>query len=174
MNLQEAKIYVGTIEKYNNGSLDGKWVNLSDFNSLDDFLDECEEIHKDEEDPEFMFQDWENIPDGLVTESNLSEDFFYLRDEILFNLDEDKEEAFWIWLDNTRSTVDFGNPHKLIENFNEDYIGKYYSEEEFAESLLDDYDLSEFARMYFDVEKFANDLFISDYWYKDGFVFSNC
>ena len=32
----------------------------------------------------------------------------------------------------------------------------------------------EFARMYFDVEKFANDLFISDYWYKDGFVFSNC
>lgn len=39
MDLQEAKIYVGTIEKYNNGSLDGKWVNLSDFNSLDDFLD---------------------------------------------------------------------------------------------------------------------------------------
>jgi len=61
----------------------------------------------------------------------------------------------------------------LIENFNEDYIGKYYSEEEFAESLLDDYDLPEFARMYFDVEKFANDLFISDYWYKDGFVFDN-
>lgn len=173
MDLQEAKIYVGTREKYNNGSLEGKWVNLSDFNSLDDFLDECEEIHKDEEDPEFMFQDWENIPDGLVTESNLSEDFFYLRDVILFNLDEDKEEAFWVWLDNTRHNPDFGDPHKLISDFNDSYVGKYYSEEEFAESLLDDYDLSEFARTYFDVEKFANDLFISDFWYKDGFVFDS-
>ena len=173
MDLQEAKIYVGTIEKYNNGSLDGKWVNLSDFNSLDDFLDECEEIHKDEEDPEFMFQDWENIPDGLVTESNLSEDFFYLRDEILFNLDEDKEKAFWIWLDD-QIDVNFGNPHKLVSNFNDSYIGKYDSEEDFAETLLDEEDLSEFARTYFDVERYARDLFISDFWYKDGYVFSNC
>lgn len=172
MNLQGAKIYVGTRAKYNNGSLDGKWVDLSDFNYLEDFLYECAEIHEDEEDPEFMFQDWENIPEQLVSESSLSEDFFYLRDEIL-DLDKDKEEAFWIWLDNTRSTVDFGDPHKLVSNFNDSYIGKYDSEEEFAESLLDDYDLPEFARMYFDVEKFANDLFISDYWYKDGFVYSN-
>ena len=172
MNLQEAKIYVGTRAKYNNGSLEGKWVDLFDFNSLEDFLDECAEIHSDEEDPEFMFQDWENIPDSLVSESSLSEDFFYLIDEIL-DLDKDKEEAFWIWLDNARSTIDFGNPHKLISDFNNSYIGKYFSEEEFAESLLDDYDLPEFARTYFDVEKFANDLFTSDFWYKDGFVFDN-
>lgn len=172
MNLQEAKIYVGTRAKYNNGSLDGKWVDLSDFNYLEDFLDECSEIHNDEEDPEFMFQDWENIPDSLVSESSLSEDFFYLRNEIL-DLDKDKEEAFWIWLDHTRQTTDFGDPHKLVADFNDSYIGKYYSEEEFAESLLDDYDLPEFARTYFDVEKFANDLFTSDFWYKDGFVFDS-
>jgi antirestriction protein len=171
MNLQEAKIYVGTRAKYNNGSLDGKWVDLSDFNYLEDFLCECAEIHDDEEDPEFMFQDWENIPEQLVSESSLSEDFFYLRDEIL-DLDKDKEEAFWVWLDNRQNT-DFGDPHKLVADFNDSYVGKYYSEEEFAESLLDDYDLSEFARTYFDVEKFANDLFTSDFWYEDGFVFDS-
>ena len=99
-----------------------------------------------------------------------NENFFYLRDEIL-DLDKDKEEAFWIWLDYARQTTDFGDPHKLIEDFNDSYIGEYYSEEDFAESLLDDYDLPDFARTYFDVEKFANDLFTSDYWYKDGFVF---
>ena len=48
MNLQEAKIYVGTRAKYNNGQLDGKWINLSDFSSLEDFIDECAEIHNDE------------------------------------------------------------------------------------------------------------------------------
>lgn len=123
MNLQEAKIYVGTRSKYNNGQLEGKWVDLSDFNSLEDFLDECKEIHEDEEDPEFMFQDWENIPDSLVNESSLNENFFYLRDEIS-KLDKDKEEAFWVWLDYARQTTDFGDPYKLIEDFNDSYIGE--------------------------------------------------
>ena len=33
------------------------------------------------------------------------------------------------------------------------------------------YDLPEFAKTYFDYEKFARDLFMCDYWFDDGFVF---
>ena len=37
MDLSEARIYVGTYAKYNNGSLQGEWVELSDFYDLDGF-----------------------------------------------------------------------------------------------------------------------------------------
>ncbi len=58
----EARIYVGTYAKYSNGSLQGEWVELSDFYDLDDFMERCAEIHEDEEEPEYMFQAWEEIP----------------------------------------------------------------------------------------------------------------
>ena len=59
MDLSEARIYVGTYAKYNNGSLQGEWVELSDFYDLDGFMERCSEIHEDEEEPEYMFQAWE-------------------------------------------------------------------------------------------------------------------
>lgn len=58
----EARIYVGTYAKYSNGSLQGEWVELSDFYDLDDFMERCAKIHEDEEEPEYMFQAWEEIP----------------------------------------------------------------------------------------------------------------
>ena len=53
--MNEARIYVGTYAKYNNGTLQGEWVSLSDFYDLDGFLEYCTEIHEDEEEPEYMF-----------------------------------------------------------------------------------------------------------------------
>ena len=47
-DLNEARIYVGTYAKYNNGSLQGEWVELSDFYDLDDFMERCAEIHEDD------------------------------------------------------------------------------------------------------------------------------
>ena len=78
MDLSEARIYVGTYAKYNNGSLQGEWVELSEFYDLDDFMERCAEIHEDEEEPEYMFQAWEEIPDGLINEGHLDENFFEL------------------------------------------------------------------------------------------------
>lgn len=64
-------VYVGTYAKYNNGDLTGKWVDLDDFSDYDEFIDYCKELHKDEQEPEFMFQDWENIPSDYITESSI-------------------------------------------------------------------------------------------------------
>ena len=63
--LSEAKVYVGTYAKYNNGSLSGAWLDLSDYSDKEEFYEACRELHKDEEDAEYMFQDWENVPEGL-------------------------------------------------------------------------------------------------------------
>ncbi|MDV3778667.1 antirestriction protein, partial [Elizabethkingia anophelis] len=69
-------IYVGTYKKYNEGSLFGKWLNLSDYSDYDELLEAMKELHQDEEDPEFMFQDYE-CPSfigsfGLIGESYIS------------------------------------------------------------------------------------------------------
>ena len=77
--LSAARVYVGTYGKYNAGSLFGKWLDLSDYSDKEEFYDACRELHKDEEDAEFMFQDWENVPEGLIDESWLSGNFFGLR-----------------------------------------------------------------------------------------------
>lgn len=37
------------------------------------FLAACAELHKDEHDPEFMFQDWEGIPAEMISESYIEE-----------------------------------------------------------------------------------------------------
>ena len=52
VTLSEARIYVGTYAQYNNGSLFGEWLDLSDYSDKDDFLEACAELHKDEQDPE--------------------------------------------------------------------------------------------------------------------------
>ncbi|MCM1577066.1 MAG: antirestriction protein ArdA [Bacteroides sp.] len=57
--------YVGTYRKYNNGSIEGKWMNLSDYSTYSDFVNACKEVHKDERFPELMIQDWNNLPDGF-------------------------------------------------------------------------------------------------------------
>ena len=124
-DLNEARIYVGTYAKYNNGSLQGEWVELSDFYDLDDFIEHCAEIHEDEEEPELMFQAWEEIPDGLIDEGHLEENFFELRDE-LDRLSDTEKEAFWIWVEgnNTQLTQD---AYSLVKSFQSDYIGSWKS-----------------------------------------------
>lgn len=71
-----ARCYVGTYGKYNGGSLAGKWLDLSDYPTYHDFLKACKELHKNESDPEFMIQDWENLPDGFPAQEWISEDEF--------------------------------------------------------------------------------------------------
>ncbi|MDX3917018.1 MAG: antirestriction protein ArdA [Pseudosphingobacterium sp.] len=172
-SLSEARIYVGTYAKYNNGSLFGEWLTLSDYSDSDEFMEACLELHSDEDDPELMFQDWENIPSGLITESSLSENIFEII-EALSNLDNGKLEAFEVWLNYTSHDMSKEDIDSLISSFEEDWQGQFNSEEDFAYYIIDEYyDLPEFAKTYFDYEKYARDLFIGDYWFEDGHVFRN-
>lgn len=66
-------VYVGTYAKYNNGDLTGEWVDLTQFSSKEEFLRYCHELHNDESDPEFMFQDYEGFPEEYYSESSIDE-----------------------------------------------------------------------------------------------------
>jgi hypothetical protein len=69
-------VYVGTYAKYNNGSIEGKWLNLTDYSNIEEFYEACRELHNDEEDPEFMFQDYEGIPKEHIDESWINEKIY--------------------------------------------------------------------------------------------------
>lgn len=71
-----AQVYVGTWQKYNDGNLYGRWIDLNKINTYGDFLAKCAEIHKDESDPEFMIQDTRDMPDGLNCGDWMSEQDF--------------------------------------------------------------------------------------------------
>ena len=66
------RIYVGTYAKYNNGSIVGAWLDLEDYSDKDEFIDAALELHKDESDPELMFQDWEGSR-YLISECSVEE-----------------------------------------------------------------------------------------------------
>ena len=155
VTLSEARVYVGTYAKYNNGSLFGKWLDLSDYSDKDEFIEACRELHKDEEDPELMFQDYENIPEALISESWLSENFFELRDAIE-KLSETQQEAFFVWCDYHNSDISEEDADDLISSF---------------EVVEQCYELPEFTKTYFDYSAFARALFMTDYWMDNGFVF---
>lgn len=167
-DLQEAKVYVGTYKKYNEGSLYGKWLTLSDYSDRDDFYDACKELHSDEEDAEYMFQDWEYIPEGLISESWIGNTIFELIDLVDKINPIDDFNAFIAFLDFTSYSLEDEELGYLISKFYDCYQGKFDSEEAFAEHFVANcYELPDFAQTYFDYGKFANDLFITDYYYDE-------
>ena len=129
--LSEAKVYVGTYAKYNNGSLSGAWLDLSDYSDKEEFYEACRELHKDEEDAEYMFQDWENVPEGLIGESWISENFFALRDAVE-DLSDTEQEAFFVWCNYKSHDLGEEDADDLIKAFQDEYIGQYDDEETFA------------------------------------------
>lgn len=171
INISEASIYVGTYQKYNEGSLFGKWLNLSDYADKKEFYTACNELHSDEQDPELMFQDYENIPEGLISECSISDNIFEVI-EAFENMNHSQQEPFLIWCNNCHRSLSTEDINTLISAFENDYIGKYDSEEDFARQLIEErQDLTYFAKQYFDYEAYTNDLFNNDYWSEDDYIF---
>lgn len=155
VKLSQARVYVGTYGKYNNGSLCGAWLNLSDYSDKEEFIEACRLLHPDEEDPEFMFQDWDGIPEGLISPGHISEILFDLRDAIEV-LDDIEQEAFFAYCDDNPGNLASADADDLISNFQNAYCGQYDSEEDFACKIIQGReDLSEFALMYFDYGAYA-------------------
>lgn len=143
-------IYVGTYRKYNEGSLAGKWIDLDQFSSRDEFYDYCKELHKDESDPEFMFQDREHIPSEFVSESWIDPKFWdYLEAIESSHLDAEVFEA--------AAACDI--PFEHVEDA---YQGEYRSDEEFAQELAESCGLvnddATWPNNYIDWERAAYDL----------------
>ncbi|MGX5855994.1 antirestriction protein ArdA [Dyadobacter jiangsuensis] len=176
------RIYVGTYGQYNSGSLFGKWFELSDYENLKEFLQDCYEFHRNEFDPELMFQDWENIPDFLISECSLDKNAFAYF-EATGEMDDEAAEAFEIYC----KQISFwpSNGYELedqLENFRESYHGFFGGSGkdatlEYAYQYIEETgllsDVPSTLERYFDYEAFARDLFMEGYSEYDGHVFAD-
>ncbi|MDZ7936107.1 MAG: antirestriction protein ArdA [Emticicia sp.] len=174
---QTPQIYVGTYAKYNNGSIFGEWINLEIYDTKEDFFEYCKELHSDEDDAEFMFQDYENIPEKLISECSINDKLFdYVK--AIEDMEDETIEALGYFLDDV-NLDDFSDFDDLIEQFQEEYEGYFDgsqgAEVEFTNRFIEENgildSIPESLQYYFDYEKYANDLFINDYIERNGHVF---
>ena len=142
-------IYCGTYGKFSGEKyICGLWIDLTTFNDYDDFIEFCQAIHADEEDPELMAQDYEGFPRQWYNEGFMSEDDFDHILEYSDMCDKHGQEA----------VDDYMEFHDELDNFEEAYCGEWDSEEDFARHIVEEcYDLErsmgDLAR-YFDYEAF--------------------
>lgn len=124
------RLYVGTYAKYNAGSIDGAWLDLEDYSSKEEFLEACAELHSDENDPEFMFQDFEGFPREFYSESSVSEVLFEFLD-----LDEDDRKIVSLYASAMGYDV---TDSSFFDKAKEAYHGTADSEADFAENFAED------------------------------------
>ena len=122
-------LYCGTYGKYNSGNLCGMWLNISTFDDYEDFVNFCLAIHADEEDPELMYQDYENMPGSLYSES-MGEKGFEKIMEYCELCDEYGVSA-------VDDFLKFYKP-EYLDMMPDAYVGLYCSREEFAEEKADE------------------------------------
>ena len=162
-------LYVGTYGKYNRGSIAGAWLDLEDYADAEDFYNACAALHADECDPEYMFQDYENLPEYLYSECGGVELIY----EFL-ELDYMEREAVAAWLDN----INTGDSFSYIIGC---FQGCYDDEMQFAEQLLHDCDgfndIPQHLQHFFDYESYRDSLFCNSFvsarTNKGCFVFNN-
>lgn len=121
-----ARIYVGTYAKYNSGSLQGAWLDLSDYADAAEFMAACKELHKDEADPELMFQDYEGFPEDMYGESMSEDEIQKIYDalEVLEKL-EDLSTEEWVSLHNEYCQNN-GYGDDEVYTFDDDFFNTYF------------------------------------------------
>ncbi len=148
------QIYVGTYAKYNSGSIAGEWLDIADYSDKEEFLAACAELHMGETDPEFMFQDMEDIPAGMANESWVSEDLFEYA-----AMDEHDQKLLRVYRDNVNDSGD-------LTEAQDHFHGVYESAAEYVQETTECHgDIPEHLQNYIDWESMARD------WGFDGYQF---
>lgn len=170
------RAWVGCLGCYNNGTLNGNWVDGEVAGDIslavkvierDSYIGEgkvtvCLNCGSDE----FWVFDHENF-DGLIS-GECSPIEAQEKAELLSSVDESEREAWRAWLSNGM-TPD-------LDTMREAYVGEYESDEAMAEEYVESTgmlsEMPESLRSYFDMKAFARDLMYDHFEY-NGHYFRN-
>ena len=166
------RVYVGTYKKYNEGNLAGEWVDLTDYRGRDDFYDYCATIHSDEGvgEMELMFQDWEDIPDGMISEGGWVSDTLW----DIMSLSDDEKDAVAMWYKyiGDSDSIEYILDHR-IASYDATYQSRSRAKILWLEEHLNDTGFfdgwSGTAIRYFDTESYLRDCELDSF----TFVFSD-
>lgn len=174
--LSNPRIYVGTYYKYTISSIAGEWLDLTKFSTREEFYKACKRIHKDEKDPEFMFQDFGNFPELFYCECNLGNNFFEYM-SVIADMDVELIEAFNYFV--TDIEEGWSNAEKMKSVFEASFQGNYGStlgetEMNFTNSYVDEHVINQIPdhlQIYFDYEQYSRTLFLGSYTAVGNYVF---
>ena len=157
-------IYVGTYAKYAAGSIFGTWLDMGKFADAEEFFDVCRELHCDEDDPEFMFQDFQGFPEGWYSEcmgeGTIQKIIDYAK------LTEDEREM----LDDY---TEYAGDDATFEEARDNCLGKYDSEEDYCEQYAEEcMNIPDGLKFYIDYKAMARDFFMDLYMGSNGYVFT--
>ena len=164
-------IYVGTYGKYNNGSIAGKWLSLDEYDTEEKFYDAARKLHKNEHDPELMFQDFENFPRAFYGESGCDERLWEW-----LALDKHDHEIVLSWLHQVGGT-------DSIKYILDSFIGSADSWSKYVENYVDETgvlnEIPDHLQVYFDYDSYGRDLrhdftVVRDPYSYGVLVFINC
>lgn len=166
-------LYCGTYGKYNDGSIAGKWLHLEDYADADEFFQACAELHKDEHDPEYMFQDFEGFPRELYSECLGTSDVEAIYEWM--QLDDEQRELMERYMDATG----YSYSEISIEQAEEqlfcilDYTYSVDDNNAMGDYVIDNglIEVPEDLRGYIDTEAIGRD-WLQDMSVSDGYVFN--
>ena len=177
-----AGLYCGTYKKYNEGSLFGMWIDLEACSDAEEFFDVCRELHKDEDDPEFMFQDYQGFPESMYHESMGDDAIERILEYV--QMSDDEKELYDDYVEV------FGDTDKSIDEMHDRCITKGYDSlddfiDEQAEEMLRQYEsmceheytckgatgIVDTLRKYFDYEAYRRDMRNEYYMGSNGYIF---
>ena len=85
-----------------------------------EFLCTCSDMFPEEENPEYRYTRWEEIPGSLINRQWLCPNFFEIR-EAMEQLDEPDKEWFFDWCDKCHHDISSEDPHLLVAHYLELY-----------------------------------------------------
>ena len=129
MDLNNAEIAVTTQHLIDIKDYRDYWLHLSDYSDMGEFLSACSDLFPGEEEPEYRYPKWENIPDTLISREWLCPNFFEIR-EAMEQLEEPDKDCFFDWCDRYGHDISTEDPHLLVAHYIELYGNAAYIDDE--------------------------------------------
>lgn len=164
------KIYVASLEAYNQGRMVGDWVTPKDYLSFEKFNNAIQVATKNAD--EVAVHDYDGI--NMSNEYPDFEELYHFCHALEDSWVDD--EVILAYAEYTDDELD----NELIANAENNYVGTFNSFQEYADAWADEqlHNKDDFLKSYFDYESFARDIQgdymvcdVSDY---NVAVFSNC
>jgi antirestriction protein len=132
-SMETPRIYVADLEAYNNGRLEGEWLDLADYNDADELMDAIQDVLKKSGGEEYAIHDVEYIPSSMYSEYMGKRDF----EELYEMMDLAKQND--LPLEVVQEIVS-----QFSESAVDDFYGKFDSAVDFAEQLVDEMGIESF------------------------------
>lgn len=162
MNLNNAEIAVTTQHLIDIKDYRDNWMHMSDYSDMCEFLCACSDLFPGEDEPEYRYSRWENIPDMLISREWLCPNFFEIRDA-LERLEEDEMKSFMKWSRSYGYDIATDDPHMMVSHYHDLYGNRIMEPEDDADTGEDALIYTGASGHYCDMLPFRYEIFDDNY-----------